>query len=361
MAKPLSEELAATPDNIDAALSQLNADARVALLRKENKRLREKLREKDAGLDIAIAAFQEAYSEDLDIPVIKPPKDKRKLTEEEALVHYTDIHFGKETKTYNSEVAAERLLVSLEAIAEIVRLRRTYAKIDVLNLLIGGDCIEGDGNIFPGQAHEIDQDFVEQAIKFGPERFAGAVLFLLSIFPKIRVRATPGNHGRQGKFTAKRNNADSIFYEIVRLCVKVANPEAEKRIEWDLPLDRAPGDEWFSSFKICDKWGGLLVHGDQIRGLLGFPWYGYGKKVAGWASCLPPFDYVFAGHFHTQAAFDLHGRHVLSTGSPESDNAYAKENMAASGSPKQRMCFFNKKYGLISDNPLHLSDISPNR
>jgi hypothetical protein len=353
----LSDKLQEQPDAVDA----VDADARVKLLRQENKQLRDRLRIRDAGLDIALAAFNEAYSEPLEIPIIKPPKDRRKLTEEGVALHWTDIHFGKETKTYNSTKAAERVLLSVQACAEVVQLRRRFARVDHLTLLLGGDFPEGDGAIFPGQAHEIDQDFIEQVIKFGPEKIAGAILSLLQIFPTMEVQAVPGNHGRQGKFTSKRNNADSIFYEIVRLAVRVANPSAEKRITWNLPLDREPGDEWFASFKICDRWGGLLVHGDQVRGQLGFPWYGYGKKVAGWASCLPPFDYLFAGHFHTHAAFDLHGRHVLSTGSTESDNAYAKENHAASGSPKQRLCFFNTRLGLLADHQLHLDEREPRR
>jgi hypothetical protein len=242
-----------------------------------------------------------------------------------------------------------------------VNLRRTYAKIDRLTLLLGGDFIEGEGEIFPTQAHEIDQDLIDQMIKFGPERIAEVVLYFSRLFPTVSVIGVPGNHGRQGKRAAKRNNADSIFYEVVRLIVRSVNAQQAKRVKWSLPLDRERGDEWFANFKICDKWGGLLVHGDQIRGQLGFPWYGYGKKLGGWSSILPAFDFLFSGHFHTDASFDIFNRHVFSTGSTESDNSYAKENMAAAGSPKQRLCFFNKRYGLLSDSPLHLSNHRPMR
>src|SRR5688572_17541454 len=123
-AKKLSEETA------------LDADARVALLRKENKQLRTKLREREAGLEIVRASFEEAYSEPLDIRVEKPKAPGRRAVTEHAILHLTDIHFGKETATYNSTVAAERLLTVYEAVSEIVGLRRTFARIDSLELLL---------------------------------------------------------------------------------------------------------------------------------------------------------------------------------------------------------------------------------
>lgn len=357
----LSEAISKEPDDINAQLAAMDADGRVALLRRENKKLARKLRERDSGADVVKAAFIEAYSDSLDIAVPEPPKREKKKTVEEALLHLTDVHFGKETETYSSTVAAERLLRVGHAVAEIVELRRAFARIDRLQLLLGGDFVEGEGEIFGGQAHEIDQDLVEQMIKFGPERVAQLILFLLQVFPTIHISGVPGNHGRHGKDTAKRNNYDSIFYEVVRLIVKAAAPKQLKRLTWNLPLDRAPGTEWYAHFNISERWGGLLVHGDQVKGMLGFPWYGWGKKVGGWAACLPPFDYLFGGHFHTDAAFDIHGRRVLATGSTESDNAYAKESFAAAGSPKQRFCAFNERYGLLADHQLHLEEREPKR
>lgn len=360
----IREKLEALPPKlpaIDRELMDLDADARVALLRRENRRLNARLREHEAGLDIVKDAFREAYGEPLEIAVPKSPKASRRQKAEECILHLTDIHFGKKTATYSSTVAAERLVSVCEATAEITELRRKFAVIEKVTLLLGGDMVEGEGAIFPGQAHEIDQDLVSQMIKFGPERIAGLIIFLLDRFRTVSVQAVPGNHGRQAKGSSHRFNADSIFYEVVRLMVSLKSPSTAGRVQWNLPFDRVPGEEWFAHFSIAERWGGVLVHGDQIRGQLGFPWYGYGKKLAGWASCLPSFDYLFAGHFHTHASFDLQDRQCLSTGSTESDNAYAKENMAASGSPKQRLIFCNTRYGLLADHPLYLSDREPRR
>jgi hypothetical protein len=45
----------------------------------------------------------------------------------------------------------------------------------------------------------------------------------------------------------------------------------------------------------------------------------------------------------------------------ESDNQYALANMASAGEPCQRLCFFSKSHGLISDNPLYLDEKVPVR
>lgn len=365
--KPLKDKLNELPpvrtsSELDEKLLELNSDQRVALLRKENDTLRNKLNKKDAGWDIVKTAFEQAYDEDLRIEIIPPRKSTKKKYVEEAVLHLTDVHIGKQTLTYNSTVAAERIISTFQSTEEIVKLRRNFATIDKLHLLLGGDLIEGEGNIFPGQAHEIDQDLIEQCIKEGPNYIANLILSLLELFPNIVIKGVPGNHGRTGRFNPKRNNSDSIFYEIVRLIVNRAlTPKDQKRVEWDLPFDRPNGSEWYAQGKFVDTWGYLLVHGDQIRGALGFPWYGYGKKVAGWASHLDPWDYLFAGHFHTHASFDIQDREVLSTGSMESDNAYALENMAAAGSPKQRLCFINKSRGLIDDSRIHLEERKPHK
>lgn len=350
----VADKIAAAPDDPDAELKSLDADARVALLRKENKKLRDRLRQRDEGWDIVEAALKEAYSEPLDIRIEKPRTQSKKLKHEEAVLHWTDLHFGKETRTYNSTVAAERLRECVQAVHEITELRRSFARITRCTIQMGGDFGEGEGEIFPGQAHEIDQDLIEQFIKFGPEQVSAAILSLLQTFDELQVNGVPGNHGRQGRFAAKRNNADSVMYEVVRHIVNAAAGKDAKRITWNLPLDRPRGNEWYAISEVCGRWRVLLVHGDQIKGQLGFPWYGVGKKVGGWIQALGGFDFMFMGHFHTHAAFDLNRVTVMATGSQESDNSYAAENMAASGAPKQRLCFMNHNRGLIADHAIHL-------
>lgn len=323
---------------------------------RENARLRAKLAERDSGWEIIKGVLEEVYEAPSNIVVVEPKVSEVPGSPEVAVLHVTDVHYGKITPTYNVEVCEARMLQYFQAVSEITELRRHTSPIDEALLLFGGDQIEGEG-IFPAQSWETSCDLIEQMVKSGPEYAVTLVLSLAQLFPVLRIKATPGNHGRPGKFMSPRDNADSVFYEIVRKMVQTASPEAASRIEWDLPLDRPRGDQWYTRFNITGRHEGMLVHGDQIKGQLGFPWYGYGKKVAGWrtAAGTRGFNYLWSGHFHTHATFDLNDATVLSTGSPESSNGYALENMAAAGEPKQRLTFFNERYGILADHGITLN------
>lgn len=326
-----------------------------SILLRDNARLKRQLAERDAGWEIIKEVLEEVYVAPSNIQIIAPKESVVPGSPEVAVMHVTDVHYGKITPTYDIAVTETRMLKYFQAVSEIVELRRQVAPIDRGKLLLGGDMIEGEG-IFPSQAWETQVDLVSQMVKDGPEYAVTLVLSLLQLFPTLEVEAVPGNHGRQGKFGSPRNNADSVFYEIVRKMVEKASPEESKRVTWNLPLDRPRGDQWYSRFNILAHHEGMLVHGDQIKGTLGFPWYGYGKKVNGWrnANGTRGFSFLWGGHFHTHATFDLNDATILSTGSPESSNGYALENMAAAGEPKQRLSFFNERFGLLSDYPISL-------
>jgi len=325
------------------------------ILLRENARLKQQLAERDAGWSIIKQTLEEVYAEPLNVVVAEPKESELPGAPEVAVFHVTDVHYAKETPTYDIATCEKRMLQYFNSCSEITALRRRVAPIDEALVLLGGDMIEGEG-IFPHQAWETQVDLIEQMVKGGPEYCVNLILSIAQLYPRIRVKASPGNHGRPSKFQSPRNNADSVFYEIVRKMVQIASPEAAKRIEWDLPLDRIRGAQWYSRFNIVGKWEGMLVHGDQIKGQLGFPWYGFGKKVAGWRTAKDTrgFTHIWSGHFHTHATFDLNDATVLSTGSPESSNGYALENMAAAGEPKQRLSFFNARYGLLADYAISL-------
>lgn len=353
-------------DKAKAAQDELavDADARVKLLRRENAELRKKLAERETGRDILLGVLLEVFGDMEPLRIPQPPKPRKGLTNvEQAVLHLSDVHFGKRTQTYNMAVAEERIILAGEKTRQITNLRRSEAKIDTLHLLLGGDMGEGEGEIFPGQAHEIDADVIAQSCREGPRVIAELIVGMLAEFQRISVKGVPGNHGKSSRQAAKRNNFDNWFYDITRHMVeKQLTPKDAARIEWDLPFDRPPGREWWAHSVICDRWGALVVHGDQIKGQLGMPWYGFGKKTYGWIDAIPlAWDYLFSGHFHTAARIELNSRTVLANGTTESENAYAQETMAAGGRPQQRLCFFDASHGMIADKPLYLGDREPNR
>ena len=355
-----AEELISLAE-VDKNIADLDDDGRVRVLRKQLANLQKKLIEKETGRDLLKSSFDEAYSDPLQVKGdISYKSSGRSSREEVAVAHLSDVHFGKRTESYGIEVAESRVRMFAAKVLQQTDIRRSFAKIKYLRVYLGGDMVEGDGGIFPGQNFEMDSDIITQAIKTGPEIIADCILTWLKNFDKIHISGVPGNHGRSGKFKDKRLNYDSLFYDTLRRMVGLAIPEDQhKRVTWDLPFDRHSDRAWYSIDNIYG-WGTMMVHGHQIRGMLGVPWYGVGKKVAGWIDVIPePWNYLFMGHFHTDAKFVINRRLILANGTTETSNAYAAESMAASGEPVQRLCFFDKSHGLIVDSPIYLSDREP--
>jgi hypothetical protein len=333
-----------------------NVPIHTSILLRENQRLKKQLADREAGWEIIRDVLKDVYSEPLNILLAQPKESALPGSREVAVLHVTDVHYGKETPTYDIATCEARMVEYFNSVSEIVALRRKVAPVDEAVILLGGDMIEGEG-IFHHQAWETQVDLIEQMVKSGPEYCVNLLLSVAQLFPKVRVHAVPGNHGRQGKFMSPRTNADSVFYEIVRKMVSLASPEAAARIEWDLPLDRERGSQWFSRFPIIGEWAGILVHGDQVKGQMGYSFYGWGKKIQGWNSAkrTSGFTHCFGGHWHTHGSFDVNSVTMFATGSPESSNCYALETMGAAGDPKQRLVFFNERYGTLADYPIVLS------
>ena len=328
----------------------------IAALRREVQRLTRDGSRRRGGEALIIHAVEQAYDDPPDLVVPPRPKLSRKKSEEVALLHVTDTQIGKVTESYNVGVADARLMQLAEKVRTIVEVRRSAVKVDELVLLLGGDIIENE-NLFPGQQFEIgDRGVFDQAVRDAPAILTRLILRLLEFFPKIRIVAVSGNHGRaapRSMGSHSRTNWDRVAYEVTRLMVlgpPGTRPELDGRLTFEI------ADSFYSVPRVWD-WGLLVIHGDQIRGGFGgFPWYGVGKKAWGWADSIPEaWDFLYFGHFHQHACATLNYRTFFATGTPESGNVYAQEQLAAGGWPSQRLQFLNEEHGVIADHQVFLT------
>ena len=318
----------------------------IELLQKQLESLQKKLDTQETMRELFKRTISGIYTNsNLSIPTPSPTGNKNH--QEIRVLHLSDIQYGKITATYNPKIAHQRLMNIVSIVGHIIEAHRTHSKIERLHLYLGGDIIEGH-DIFPGQGQQIAFGSYRQA-KGVSESLAALIIGLLKYVKRIKILCVPGNHGRIGKDDPD-SNWDTQVYDLVKL--RVNNP----RIEFPDP------GNWYQTDRILD-WGTLLVHGHQIQGSgAGFPLNGVTRKAMGWIdSIAESWDYLFFGHFHTLSSCVLNHRVILSNGSPESDNTYAQETMAATGSPVQRLCFFDKKHGMIADYPLYLDGRKPNR
>lgn len=277
-------------------------------------------------------------------PVPTPRIDKRKADPEVAICILADWQLGKITPAYSSEIAAQRIALYAEKALRLIELQRTHHPVKEARIYLLGDLVEGE-EIFPGQSHRIDASLYAQLFN-GAEILAGVVRRIASSVEKVRVVGVIGNHGAIGGPVRRsyhpESNADAMLMNVARMLVR------DERVEW--PEVLVSGERaWYAIDEIYGKrW--FLFHGDQIKGgAFGFPWYGFGKKLLGWATSVEPFVYSASGHFHVPVRFQMNAITHWGAGSPESANTFAQEYLASGGQEPSQWLLFQGKEGVTAE------------
>ena len=303
--------------------------------------LAEKAKLKHRNEEMVRAIYQAAKDAALSLPPVKakpPTKDTRKGKAEVAVIHCTDWQLGKRTVSYGSETCGQRIERFIDKCLHITEIQRKHHPVKEAVLMLGGDMVEGLG-IFPGQIYEVDSLLYEQLFEVS-RLISNTIATLASNFETVRVVCEYGNHGRIGRYgeMPKGDNIDRISYEIARN--KVGH----------LVKDWQASDAWYQIVKI-GNYTALLVHGDEIKSFGGnTPAFGILRKVNAWAGgVIEDFNDCYMGHWHTPMSLTMsNGGRIFVTGSPESHNEYAREFVAATGIPSQRLHFIDPDKGRVA-------------
>lgn len=275
------------------------------------------------------------------VPAPRLQTARKQAIGEVALWHMTDWQGSKVTTSYNSEVMVNRVMLYCHKAAHLTDIQRSHHPVDDVTILFGGDMIEGLFN-YPTQAFEIDSSIFGQYVKVS-RLLVDVVQYALSIYNHVTVVAEWGNHGRIGGKQAgvpRPDNFDRMCYELARQLL--AN---EPRLTWeDCPED--------IQYVEIGNYQALLIHGDEV-GRNGFASPMTILRHANqWRSgAYPkPFRDVYIGHYHTHNEWAMANGYgaVYQSGSTESDNRYARETMAASAIPTQRLHFIDPEKGRVT-------------
>lgn len=277
-------------------------------------------------------------------PIFDSKGGSRAGCEEYAVALLSDLQTGKRTPDYDSTVCRTRVLRYAQKIVDLSAVQRLHHPVRHCVVPMLGDMIEGV-DIFPGQQWLIDSTLYAQLFETTPTLLAEFMRHLLANFDTVTVYAVDGNHGRigrKGQF-GPMDNADRMLYRILALLMRdeprfqliMTDPEGERN--------------WYQVMEL-GAYSALLIHGDQIRGSMGFPWYGLGKKVNGWGSGGIPerFQDVMMGHYHQLGRIPLNQRAVWANGSTESTNTFAAETLAAQSEPSQWLLFVDPDAGRVT-------------
>lgn len=306
----------------------------------------------DALVDATILGAKDAMLAMGPIPKVPVPNLRTKKDlhyEEVALWDTGDWQGAKVTPTYNSEIAVQRIDRFVEEAQKLTATRRASANINTCVVLFGGDMIEGLFN-FPNQAFEIDASLFGQYV-WVSRKVVDVVRKALATYKTVIVSAEWGNHGRIG---SKRDNvprSDNLDRMIFHLAKEILNSEVESgRLIWP------ESNEDVQRIEV-GKYRALNIHGDEV-GRNGFAspatlvrhadrWKSGAFRVNGefW-----DFRDVYLHHYHTHAEFPMANGEgsIFQTGSTESDNRYARDTMASSAIPSQRVHFVDPNKGRVT-------------
>lgn len=301
-----------------------------------------------------IGAVYDAVSESMGritVKAVPKPKAVKSPSELITVALLSDLQTGKITPDYNSEVAHRRTLEYADKVIAIgKRTGTTRCAVPML-----GDMVEGT-DLFPGQQWLIDSTLYRQMFDTTPVIIVEFVRKLLTYFQEVEVYAVQGNHGRIGRrgVFGPEDNADRMVYRVAKLMLR-----DEPRVKFNMS-DPDGEAAWYMIMRL-GNYSALLIHGDQIRGHSGIPWYGIQKRVNSWASGGLPSGETFRdammGHYHTITMVSLNKRHVWCNGSTESTNTYAAESLAAQSEPSQWVLEVDPRAGqVVSACPVRLSD-----
>lgn len=317
-----------------------------------NRLLRELAKAKATKDELVEAVYSAAHAaaSSIDLPAVPPPvRDARRGGEEVAVAVLSDWQLGKRTPSYDSEVCAARIEKFAEKVIRLTDIQRADHPVRHLRVHILGDLVEGE-QIFPGQSHLIDASLFEQTCETGPTILINFLRKMLAHFETVHVVAVIGNHGRigrKGDFNPQ-TNADRMLYRNTQRILGGPDGDREPRLTWDIPS--IPNERAWYAISQIGNYSALLIHGDQFRGTAGIPWYGLQKKAGGWALGAIPesFDDVDFGHFHQPTRVTLNNVTARCSGSPESHNDFAAEQLAAVGTPSQSLRFVHPERGIVT-------------
>lgn len=283
----------------------------------QNQEIKEKIR-----TEIIVEAVKEAIKPvQFIMPSFNITTNKGK-EEEQACLLISDVHVGKVTKTYNSDVFKKRLDHLIKSVCKITDLLRHGYKINTLNIFFAGDIVDGEG-IYPTQSLHVDQGVLKQVFRIGLPEFTKQLILLSKFFKNINVFCIRGNHGRSGRFAEESSNWDIVFYEALKLAT--AN---YKNINWNVSYD------WNLRLKIYN-WVFELIHGHQIKMYLNVPYYGITMKGSRWQGSHGHYDYLLLGHFHNAAMSQFNDWEFFLNGSFSSSDDFADEVLGLLGSTEQ--------------------------
>lgn len=268
-----------------------------------------------------------------------------------ACLKLSDWHIGEVIQSsevegfnhFNWQIAQERINGIVSSFLAWVEVMRTAYQIDRCVIFGEGDYVSGDihGELLATNEFPLP----EQSAKAG--LLLGEVLRIVcGRFKEVEaLLIAADNHGRlQKKPQAKQKSSNNMSYLVHTLALTYAGRCSNLK---SFVTDGA---------KLLHEINGkkfLLEHGDNIKGQMGIPYYGFarliGKEATRRMNTEKGFDYLSIGHWHVPAIID--GRTLVNgslSGTTEFDHGQGRHS-----APAQVAFLVHSKHGIFNWVPFH--------
>lgn len=348
----LKDQAIDDPERIKAS----QTDAELKLLRKENKAYEKALADQEAFFDRIVEATR--------VPVKKPKFTKKKHSGKKppmsVITPIFDQQFGQhvvatdtpgDQGNYSVKEFDKRLARYVDAVKGIIADRSLGYRINELFIPFGGDHVEGD-EIFAGQAWQLELDPPRQVWMLAEKMEAAVrdiVLFAKEEVgvDKIACYGVDDNHGKVG---GKRGGARPATYSWNWLFLKILFDKLRAE-----PIDQFAIEPGGCLFFRCASHEFQLIHGHQIRGWGGLPFYGL-TKFDGRSIRLHNriFRYLLMGHHHQPAEIPNGAGETIVSGDWVGANNLSGA-MTAASRPQQKVLFVSPEWGVAGTERIYFA------
>lgn len=326
-------------------------------LRSENALLRKRL----AGEEDFFDRIVEATSIPVEIPKYRTHHQTKSKTPNSAVAPIFDQQFGQFVRPsdtpgnrggFSVDVFDQRLARYVDGVTGVLAKRALGYRIDELVLCMGGDHVEGD-EIFPGQSWQLELDPPRQVWELSLKmdsaireivRFAREEVGV----KKIGLYGVDDNHGAVG---GKRAGARPKTYSWNWLFLKILFD----RLRND-PIDQFAIEPGGALFFRCAGHEFQLIHGHQIRGWGGLPFYGL-TKFDGRSIRLHNrlYRYLLMGHHHQPGEIPNGAGETIVSGDWVGANNLSGL-MTAASRPQQKVLFVSRKLGVDATERIYFTE-----
>ncbi|MEM5784983.1 MAG: metallophosphoesterase [Candidatus Aenigmatarchaeota archaeon] len=245
------------------------------------------------------------------LPEIKIPKIKKsKGDEEEMFLLLSDWQLGHKTRSFNYDVARQRVIKMVHSLLKITSIHRQSYPIKKINIFLLGDFIQNDYPWFVDLS-ELESVLIDQVFNNAIPLLTWTIQEIANNFEEVKIYAVRGNHGNTQ--SSEKDNWDDVIYRCLSL--KFENNPRIKIYLTD------------NFYQIADVfgWKFLLAHGDQVRGgSYNIPLYALLQRMLRWATSIAGWNYMVVGHWHCYAHLEQNGQELLVNGSLVSDDEYVR-------------------------------------